>query len=217
MKFKGFVHAVIPGHGGVDENGDYQILRKGSKQAKVDGKMIYEGEQNRLIVADIMEQSVPLGIKTINLVPEIADISLSERVKRINAAYDRWARQGYRLLLWELHLNAFNGSVSGTEIYTSRGDNFSDEMAAVWWGEMKNVIVGYPTRPDYSDGDVDKEKDFYVIKKSKAYGVLIEFFFFDNPKDVARFCNPDGYYLWANTVVRAMGRMDTIYDANKLI
>jgi N-acetylmuramoyl-L-alanine amidase len=219
MRFKqrGFVHAIIPGHGGVDEKGIYHIAKKGSKQAEVDGKMIYEGEHNRYIVAEALAQSVPMGVKTINLVPDLEDISLSDRVQRINEAYDLWASKGYRLLLWEFHLNAFNGNVQGTEIYTSRGDNFSDKMASIWWEEMKEVVPDYKTRPDYGDGDPDKEMNFYVIKKSKAFGVLIEFFFFDNAKDVQRFCNPDGYHLWANTVVRSMSRIDTTIDANKLV
>lgn len=216
MKFKGFVHAVIAGHGGVDEHGEYQILKKGTKQANVDGTMIYEGEQNRHIRDRVMSQSSAMGLKVIDLVPEINDITLGERVRRINANYNQWEKQGYRLLVWELHLNAFNGQASGTEIFTTRGNNFSDVMAKEWWDVKEKLVSDYKGRPDYSDGDPDKEADFYVIKNSKAYATLIEFFFFDHPDSVKKFCNENGWSLWAKTVVEAMKVIEEKYDPTTL-
>jgi N-acetylmuramoyl-L-alanine amidase len=216
-KWKGFVHAVIPGHGGVNENGKYQILKEGSKQAKMpDGTMIYEGEINRYIRDEVLTQAVPLGVKTVNLVPEIADIRLSERVNRINQKYDMWLERGYKLLVWELHNNAFNGKVYGSEIYTTRKDNFSDVMAETWVAQKGLLVPDYKLRKDYEDGDYVKEKDFYVIKNSKAYAVLIEFFFFDNPDDIKRFNNTDGYHLWAKTVVESMKEIDEKYFPNEI-
>lgn len=205
----GFVHAVIAGHGGFAD-GKYHILKEGSKQAKMpDGSMIYEGEENRYIKDEIITQSQPMAINVIDIVPEVDDVPRPDRIDRVNVMFDHWKRNGYMLLLWELHLNAFNGKASGTEIFTTRKNNFSDHMATVWWDIMEDVIGNSPysdhkVRPDYTDGDPDKERDFDIIKNVRSFGVLIEFFFFDHYKSVQDFCNPDGYHLWAKTVVKAM-------------
>lgn len=207
---KGPINILIPGHGGVDKYGVYHIKKEGSKQAEVNGKMVYEGEHNRLIKDAILEQR-PKHLRMVNMVPEVEDISLPERVKRINDAYPVWTDSGFFPIVWELHLNAFNNSVYGTEVFTTRRDNFSDTMATIWWEEATRIVGGkfpdYKWRPDYSDGDPDKEADFYVIKHSKAYGILMEFFFFDNAYSVDTFLNPFGYNLWASTVVAAMERI----------
>jgi N-acetylmuramoyl-L-alanine amidase len=204
---EGPIHFLIPGHGGVDKDGKYHIIKAGSKQAEVNGKMIYEGEHNRRIVEAILKGRTD-NLRMTNLVQEVDDISLSERVERINAATNVYTDAGYLPLVWECHLNAFNGKASGTEVYTTRGNNFSDTMATIWWNEAIKVVGAkfpdYKWRSDKDDGDVDKEKDFTVIKKSNAYAILIEFFFFDHPWSVETFCNDFGYNLWAKTVINAM-------------
>ena len=83
IKYRGFIHGVIAGHGGVDENGVYQIQKPGTKQAKMpDGRMIYEGQENRYIRDEVLTQSVASGVKTIDLIPEVDDVSLPERMQR---------------------------------------------------------------------------------------------------------------------------------------
>ena len=207
---KGPVNLLIPGHGGVDEEGVYHIKKEGSKQAEVNGKMVYEGEHNRLIALAILEQR-PKHLRIANVVPEVEDISLSTRVTRINDMYQVYTDSGFFPIVWELHLNAFNGNVVGTEVFTSRGDNFSDTMATIWWNEATRIVGGkfpeYKWRADFGDGDPDKEANFKVIKESKAYGILMEFFFFDNAYSVDTFLNPFGHNLWASTVIAAMDKI----------
>jgi len=121
-------------------------------------------------------------------------------------------------LVWELHLNAFNGKASGTEVYTTRKDNFSDVMATIWWEEAQKVVKpiyhDYKWRADLSDGDPDKERDFKVIRDSKAYGILIEFFFFDHQQSIDDFAHKAGYMMWARTVINAMKRIEGNWDAD---
>ena len=48
-------------------------------------------------------------------------------------------------------------------------------IKASYAGEMNKLL-----RKDTTDGDKDKEADFYVIKKAPCAAVLTENFFYDN-------------------------------------
>ena len=82
MKGKNNIYILDAGHGGIDENGDYLTAGKRSPVWH-DGKIYYEGEGNRLIVEGIAEKLDKLGIEYHVLVPEVEDVALWERVKRI--------------------------------------------------------------------------------------------------------------------------------------
>lgn len=211
---EGPIHFLIPGHGGVDKNGVYQILKKGSKQAKVDGVMIYEGQQNRRIVDAIIANKSPQSRIT-NLVQDVADIPRPERVERINNAYDAYTGAGYFPIMWELHLNAFNKQAFGTECFTTRGENLSDDIAAIWWDKAINIVGGkhtnYKWRPGGPRKDPSKEKNYDIIYNAKCFSVLIEFFFFDHIWSVDMFANQYGYDLWASTVNAAINQIDSYW------
>jgi len=196
---------IVPGHGGVDKNGNYHVLKPGSKQAYVNGRWIYEGEHNRYIADEILTQAKVAGLDVINVVPEVEDIPLKERVRRVNEIV---SETNEKVFLFELHLNAFNGKVEGSEVFTTRLDNFSDVIATMWWNNMLKRFPERKTRPDYSDGDPDKEVDYFLIKNMRCFGCLIEFFFFDNPIEVDRFCNSWGYHQWAATVIDTMKQLN---------
>lgn len=210
----GPVHLLIPGHGGLDKDGVYQIIKKGTKQAMVDGQMVYEGQINRNIAAEIINQR-PETSRIANLVPEADDIPRNERIERINKASRVFKKAGFFPIIWELHCNAFNGKASGTEIFTTRGENLSDKIATMWWNKAQGIVGGkypdYKWRPDSSDGDPDKEKDYDVIKRSIAFGVLIEFYFFDHPESIQMFNNEFGTSLWANTVTETIREIDSYW------
>ena len=212
---KGPIHLLIPGHGGLDENGIYQIAKKGSKQAMVDGQMIYEGHLNRKIVREIIEQRSESSRVT-SIVPEVEDISRPERIDRINKASAVFKKAGFFPLVWEVHLNAFNKNAFGTECYTTRGENLSDDMAAIWWDKAIHIVGG--KHPDYKwrhggpRKDPSKEKNYDIIYKSHAYGILIEFYFFDHKWSVDMFNNPYGHSLWASTVIAAINEIDSYWE-----
>lgn len=75
------------GHGGYDlvKRINYTNPKNGKFFIHQDGTAIYEGEFNRAIVKRLITMLEGAGLQVINIVPEIEDISLSERVKRINA------------------------------------------------------------------------------------------------------------------------------------
>lgn len=157
------------GHGGLI-NGEYTTPGK-RKDWGNDG-IIYEGEFNRAIVAGIIEQLTLLKIPYVNIAPEYRDVRLETRVNRANK-YP--ARSSFYL---SIHSNAGGGH--GSEIFTSPGNTKSDRIATVFGEEFKNEFPDRKLRTDFSDGDLDKERRFYVLTKTKMPAILTENFFMDN-------------------------------------
>jgi N-acetylmuramoyl-L-alanine amidase len=202
----GFVYGIIAGHGGV-KDGVYQILKPGTKQVTFpDGLKIFEGQENRHIKDTLMAISGwEPGIEVVDVVPEQEDIPLNTRVQRVKSLHRKYEQQGKKLLIFELHLNAFRlNQAQGREVFTTRGEDFSDVMAEIWWDKANKVVPDQVKRPGNDNPGPDKEADFFVIKNMDTYGILIEFFFFDNRKEVDLYCNPKGYANWAETVLRTM-------------
>lgn len=215
---KGFVHFLVSGHGGLLDDGTYSILKEGSKQAIVDGKVVYEGVLNRKVRDYVLENN-SLTAQIIDLVPSANDMTLRDRVHHANSMHDAYVQRGYLPIIWEIHHNAFNGSATGTEVFTTRKNNLSDSIATIWMHEAKKFIgkdaPDWKWREDNSDGDPDKEKDFYLLKRAKSFGILMEMFFFDSKRDMATFGNPEGQWRWAQTIVRSMKTLENIYNKNK--
>ncbi len=158
------------GHGGLI-NGQYQTAGKRSPVWN-DGSQLFEGEFNRAIVNGIIERLTPLGIPYVNLASEYRDVRLETRVKRANA-YPRNSS-------FYLSIHANSGGGHGSEIFTSPGDTKSDKIATVFGNEYKIVFPDRKLRTDFSDGDLDKERRFYVLTKTKMPAILTENFFMDN-------------------------------------
>lgn len=157
------------GHGGLI-NGQY--VTPGKRKDWGNQGIIYEGEFNRAIVAGIIEQLTLLNIPYVNIAPEYRDVRLETRVKRANA-YP--ARGSFYL---SIHSNAGGGE--GSEIFTSPGNTKSDRIATVFGEAYQNEFPNRRLRTDFSDGDLDKERRFYVLTKTKMPAILTENFFMDN-------------------------------------
>ena len=166
------------GHGGLI-NGDYVTPGK-RKDWGADG-MIYEGEFNRAIVGGIIEELTKLRIPYVNIAPEYWDVRLETRVKRANK-YD--PRDCFYL---SVHSNAGGGH--GSEFYTSPGETKSDAIATIFGVEYKKVFPNRRLRTDFSDGDLDKERRFYVLTKTRMPAVLTESFFMDNHEEFVNILN----------------------------
>jgi len=161
------------GHGGII-NGEYQTHGKRSPKWS-DGSQLFEGEFNRAIVNRIIEGLSKENIPYINIVPELKDISLSTRVKRANKIDED------NEFYLSVHSNAGGGN--GFEVFTSRGTTKSDRIATLFGEEFKKAFPGKKLRTDYSDGDLDKEANFQVIKKTRMPAILTENFFMDNEEE----------------------------------
>jgi N-acetylmuramoyl-L-alanine amidase len=166
------------GHGGLI-NGVYQTSGK-MKDWDDDG-VIYEGEFNRAIVNGIMQALTRLDIRYVNITPEHEDITLRTRVRRANAYHSP------DCFFVSVHSNAGGGS--GSEFFTSPGDTKSDEIATIFGQEYHKIFPDRKLRTDFSDGDLDKEKRFYVLTKTKMPAVLTESFFMDNKEEFINILN----------------------------
>lgn len=87
-------------------------------------------------------------------------------------------------LLISIHINAAgNGSkwtnATGWSVYTCKGQTASDHLAdCLCQAAIKN-FPGRRIRTDYSDGDHDREENFYILRHSLCPAVLTENFFMD--------------------------------------
>lgn len=194
-----FVFAFIPGHGGIV---DGRYATAPAKMAIMpSGKPVYEGVINRQIVALTCELSQWEGLQVINLVPEAEDISLAERVRRVNQYHELCAAKEQTLILFEVHCNAsVSHTARGYECFTSEGTTFSDTVASVWIQEMQRVLPRAKNRGE-------KDKNFFVIWKTKCAAVLTEHFFFDNPDEVAENASGEGLKNHALAFIRTMHRI----------
>ena len=157
------------GHGGLI-NGAYTT--PGKRKDWGEHGIIYEGEFNRAIVNGIIERLTYLKIPYVNIAPEYRDVTLKTRVNRAN----KYA--GYYCFYLSIHSNAGGGN--GCEFFTSPGVTGSDKIASLFGEEYKKEFPDCRLRADYSDGDLDKEKRFYVLMKTRMPAVLTENFFMDN-------------------------------------
>lgn len=153
-----------------------------------DGTQLLEWEFNRDIVRRICALLDDEDIMYEKLVPEDLDISLKERCRRANIIHDM---TGGNCFLISVHGNAGGGT--GWECYTTPGTTSADEIATALCKVFEQEFGGeYKMRFDNSDGDPDKEADFYILRHTKCPAVLTENFFMDNPADCKLMMSEDG-------------------------
>lgn len=153
-----------------------------------DGSQLFEWEFSRDIVhrlADILDS---WNLEYVRLVPEDVDISLKERCRRANVIHDR---TGGKCFLVSIHANAGGGT--GWECYTTPGTTDADRIATALCGSFeKEFGKRFKMRFDQSDGDPDKEAQFYILRHTKCPSVLTENFFMDNETDCRLLLSDEG-------------------------
>ncbi|MCK9446930.1 N-acetylmuramoyl-L-alanine amidase [bacterium] len=179
------------GHGGL-VNGIYVTPGKRSPIWS-DGRQLFEGVTNRLIIKRIMELCDSANIKYINIVPENNDISLETRVKRANAI-----AKNTPCIYVSVHCNAGGGT--GWEVYTTPGETKSDAIATEFFISAKRFLPNFKMRTDYSDQDPDKENLFYVIAKTSCPAILTENLFMDT-------LNPDCEFLMSSCGIETIAQL----------
>lgn len=143
---------------------------------------------NRYLAFLIRERLIALGLDVQLVVPEREDISLKERCRRVNAICKQFGND--QVILLSIHVNAAgNGrnwlDARGWSCFTTRGKTKADALATCLYEAAKNHLPGMRLRTDYTDGDPDIEKDFYIIRHTSCPAVLSENLFMDNREDVA--------------------------------
>lgn len=167
---------IDPGHG-IDTPG----------KRSPDG-LLLEYLWNRQVADLILEGLLSAGIDASLVVTETNDVTLRNRVNRVNTICNRVGASN--VLLVSIHANAVgNGSAwmnaKGWSCYTSKGKTKSDQVAECLYDAFEEEFQDRKIRKDMSDGDRDWEENFYVLQKSKCPAVLLENFFYDNREECA--------------------------------
>ncbi len=167
------------GHGGIID-GEYQTAGKRSPVWD-DGLQLFEGEFNRAIVNRLVKMCSDEGIECINLVDTEEDIPLSKRTEKANDIYRERADEDGKCIYVSIHANGFDKeSANGWSVYTSIGETKSDKVASVLAEKAEKEFPNEKMRKDTTDGDADKESNFWVLRKTVMPAILSENFFMTN-------------------------------------
>ena len=170
-----------------------------------DGKQLFEYEFNRDIIARIALELDKENIPYVVLVPGSNDVPLGERCRMANKIHQENDKNTYIL---SIHANAGGGT--GWECFTSVGETKSDAIATVLCEQAKKTFIGKRMRFDNTDGDPDKESQFYVLRKTQCPAVLTENFFMDTEDDCRYIMSEEGKATVAQMHVEAIKLITSI-------
>ncbi|MDE6072410.1 MAG: N-acetylmuramoyl-L-alanine amidase, partial [Muribaculaceae bacterium] len=147
------------------DNG-HGVTTKGKRSP--DGQLL-EYKYTREIAAEVVKRLKAEGYDAVQLVPEDADISLGERVNRINSWCDRLGTKNVCMV--SIHNNAAGAgqwmTARGWEAWTSKGQTQGDKLADCLYDAAEKVLnpllPGVKIRTDIADGDRDKESNFTIL------------------------------------------------------
>lgn len=150
-----------------------------------DGRFL-EFQFNRTIAKQIVDDLRDRGYDAELLVPEDDDVPLKDRCKRVNDIVAREGKQN--VILISIHANAFgNGKEwtfpSGWSVYTSKGQTKADDLAEQLAKAAIKNLPQMKMRADFSDGDIDFEEDFKILRGTLCACVLSENGFMTNEKE----------------------------------
>lgn len=168
------------GHGGMI-GGVYQTAGKRSPIWD-DGSQYFEGVGNRQIREELAKMLRAEGIRYKYVNEGERDMSLRNRVNYINSQARKYGA-GNTLLI-SIHSDAFsNPQAHGWSCFTTRGTTNSDKYAEMLYDKMREQFPNERFRTDLSDGDQDKEAQFYIIRKTICPAILSENFFMTNERE----------------------------------
>jgi N-acetylmuramoyl-L-alanine amidase len=169
-------------------------------------QQLFEWKFNRRIVGHIalaLTAYENRGIDCTRLVPENYDVPLAERVARANNIVAASRKDGKDTLLISVHGNAGQGT--GWEVWTTNGQTQSDKFAEIIAQCATTALTPkFPVRKDMTDGDSDKESNFYILRKTIGPAVLTENLFMDREKDCKYMLSDEGQQAIAKIHVDAI-------------
>ena len=130
---------------------------------------------NRQVSDKVLTRLRSSGIDADLVVTETNDITLRTRAMRVNRVCDRMGASN--VLLVSIHANAAGNG--------SPGQTMGDYLAECFYDSFSRAFPDKRMRKDLSDGDSDKEANFYILTKTRCPAVLLENFFYDNREECA--------------------------------
>ena len=178
------MHVLLDaGHGGM-VNGNYVTPGKRSPKWN-DLPQLFEGVQNRAIVALLKVKLTAANIKFTDVVSSDNDISLKARVSKANSIYAKDKTAIYV----SIHADAAGKGLedfpaTGISVFTSPGQTKSDTLAIRVFSALDKKL-GNTTkkRTDLTDGDTDQEAHFCVLTDTTCPAILCELGFMTNRKE----------------------------------
>jgi N-acetylmuramoyl-L-alanine amidase len=165
------------GHGGMI-NKEYQTA--GKRSPDWHQGILYEGMFNRWVVNRIIERLDRLKIPYYHVSPEFSDVTLETRCNRANRIFESNRK------VWLLSVHANAGGGTGIEAFTTVGPTTADGLAEIVLSNLESDMHDTRMRFDLSDGDKDKEMNFYILRKTIPPAVLVELGFMDHRIDYDR-------------------------------
>ena len=186
-----FIVAIDAGHGSIHPitgryttNGKY--FYHGDKDIHIGDGYFYEGYENRIIAEMAIELLQKHKIPVIRLYHAYEDTPLQDRTSIIKSL----EKVGYYGWMHSIHSNAISttypkeklNSTQGGIIFTSKGQNFSDVAGKTlykYWLEAfgdklrhngKKWLWGID-----SDGDADREANFYMLRNTENKFIETQF------------------------------------------
>ena len=182
-----------PGHGGIDPITEQYTTAPNKMAHHPEEQMhkngwFYEGAWNRFFALEVARSLSSYAIPYLLTIPAVQwhkDVSLTDRITYANQLH-----QMHDILYISIHSNAHDGTVRGWQVHTSPGDTYSDKWASMLYDLVNEEVGGLITmRSDTSDGDIDYENKFAVLKKTRCTAILAENLFFDNVEDALLLMN----------------------------
>ena len=179
-----YIWILDAGHGGMID-GVYQTEGKRSPKWE-DGSQLFEGVSNREMVNRIATQLEYMNISYVKLVDTEKDTPLSVRTKLANQLLEDESkkRNGRKLIYVSIHSDAWSTPhAGGWSVFTSIGVTLSDRVAHHFAQKFKEIFPEERLRADPSDGYLDVEANFWVLRRTKMPAILTENFFMTNPRE----------------------------------
>ena len=190
------------GHGGL-VNGKYVTPGKRSPEWK-DGYQYFEGVGNRERRDYMAKMLTKSGIRFEYVNEGNDDMPLHKRTEIVNSlAKENGVKN---TLCFSIHSNGHsNNRAEGYEVYTSQNETDSDICASFVFSNMKEAYPKRKMRMDMSDGDPDKEANFWMLTKTICPSVLTEDFFHTNEYECNQILrSPEHQKAIANCHARAI-------------
>lgn len=163
-----------------------------------DGKF-KEYEYSRKVCKEVKKRLESLGYPVIIDVEE-DDLKMTQnqelryRCNIVNSLHKKYKDCIYV----SIHVNAAGAdgkwhNATGWEAYTSPGRTKADELATCLYKAAEKNLKGKKLRTDWTDKDIDKEANFYILKQTICPAVLTENFFQDTKSDVEYLESEEGF------------------------
>lgn len=170
-------------------------------------KSLLEYKWCREIVVMLHNALIKLGINTFIVTPEVSDITLNERVRRINKKYTEMKKQGYTCFVISVHNNAAGADnkwhdASGWTVWVSKNSSKSSKrLAQCLYNEAeKNGLKGNRWVPQYKYW----EANYKILHDTNCPAVLTENMFQDNKEDVKFLLSERGKELIVATHIQGI-------------